>query len=386
MAKVSIKGTIVSDDDKWIYDWFGIRATCPADIHGAIEEAAGEELEIEINSGGGDVLAGNEIYTALRTYKGRVSISIVGIAASAASYIAAARRCTITPVGLYMIHNASGSARGDYHAMDQESEVLQTVNRAITAAYMEKTGMEQKELLKLMDQETWLTAEQAVEYGFVDSITESQEQAMQSGQAAGSANGNSLAAVYNGTQILGREIIEKARKVLLQSAAGTGRTAPEGDIPEPSGSVLINQITKKAEVEEMADTQEDIQTIEELTAKYPELARQIRASAAAEAASAENGRLKAIDEIAGQISDEMVQEAKYGEKKMTAPDLALEAFRQNGIMARTALNAMRQDIQESNTEKVRADANTGYADGPAEDEAARQAKVKNLAEKLKRNK
>ena len=327
MAKVSIKGTIVSDDDKWIYDWFGIRATCPADIHGAIEEAAGEELEIEINSGGGDVLAGNEIYTALRTYKGRVSISIVGIAASAASYIAAARRCTITPVGLYMIHNASGSARGDYHAMDQESEVLQTVNRAITAAYMEKTGMEQKELLKLMDQETWLTAEQAVEYGFVDSITESQEQAMQSGRAAGTANVSSLAAVYNGTQILGREIIEKARNVLLQSADGTGRTAPEGDIPEPSGSVLINQITKKAEVEEMADTQEDIQTIEELTAKYPELARQIRASAAAEAASAENGRLKAIDEIAGQISDEMVQEAKYGEKKMTAPDLALEAFK-----------------------------------------------------------
>lgn len=386
MAKVSIKGTIVSDDDKWIYDWFGIRATCPADIHEAIEEAAGEELEIEINSGGGDVLAGNEIYTALRTYKGRVSISIVGIAASAASYIAAARRCTITPVGLYMIHNASGSARGDYHAMDQESEVLQTVNRAITAAYMEKTGMEQKELLKLMDQETWLTAEQAVEYGFVDSITESQEQAMQSGRAAGTANGSSLAAVYNGTQILGREIIEKARKVLLQSADGTGRTAPEGDIPEPSGSVLINQITKKAEVEEMADTQEDIQTIEELTAKYPELARQIRASAAAEAASAENGRLKAIDEIAGQISDEMVQEAKYGEKKMTAPDLALEAFRQNGIMAKSALDAMRQDIQESNTEKVRADANTGYADSPAEDEAARQAKVKNLAEKLKRNK
>ena len=152
MPKISIRGTIVADEDKWIYDWFGIHATSPADVHKAIAEANGQELEVEINSGGGDVIAGNEIYTALRMYKGKVTNIIVGMAASAASYIASARNCIMTPVGLYMIHNASGGARGDYHVMDKESEILQTVNRAITAAYMEKTSMTQEELLALMDE------------------------------------------------------------------------------------------------------------------------------------------------------------------------------------------------------------------------------------------
>lgn len=141
MAKIGVKGTIVADDDKWIYEYFGIAATCPKDIQAAIMEANGEDLDVEINSGGGDVVAGNEIYTALRMYRGKVNIIISGMAASAASYIATARHCEISPVGIFMIHNASGGARGDYHAMDKESEILQAVNRAIATAYMDKTKM-----------------------------------------------------------------------------------------------------------------------------------------------------------------------------------------------------------------------------------------------------
>lgn len=381
MAKVSVKGTIVSDDDKWIYDWFGIRATCPGDIHRAIEEAKGEALEVEVNSGGGDVLAGNEIYTALRMYKGVVNISIVGIAASAASYIATARRCSITPVGLYMIHNASGSARGDYHAMDQESGILQTVNKAITAAYMEKTGMSQEKLLELMDRETWLTAEQAVEYGFADVILESQEAKQEETEGAPLRDSRQVA-VYNSTQILGRDVIEKVRQMMPKPQGEAENIALEGTCPLDNDS--INDITKKTEVGVMAGTQEDIKSVEELAAKYPELVKQAQASAGQKSADAENERLKGIDEIAGQVSPEMVQEAKYGEKKMTAQELALEAFRRNGILAREAFAGMKADIAESGTSKVTAGANAGYADNTAEDEEGRQAKIKNLAEKLKR--
>ena len=78
MAKIGVKGTIVADDDKWIYEYFGIAATCPKDIHAAIVDANGEDLDVEINSGGGDVVAGNEIYTALRMYRGKVNIIISG--------------------------------------------------------------------------------------------------------------------------------------------------------------------------------------------------------------------------------------------------------------------------------------------------------------------
>lgn len=383
MAKADIKGTIVSDDDKWIYDWFGIQATCPADIHQAIADAAGEELEVEINSGGGDVLAGNEIYTALRMYRGKVTCIIVGMAASAASYIASARKCVITPVGLYMIHNASGGAMGDYHAMDKESEVLQTVNRAITAAYMEKTSLGQEELLGLMDRETWLTAEQAVEYGFVDSIIKSQEDAGQDDRTIGLLDGKSPVAIYNSTQILGRETIEKARAMLRNPSADEGNTTPESGMPAHPESVLINENDKERQEEgKMADMQEQVTNVQELTAKYPDLVQKIRAEASAEAAEAENGRLKAIDEISGQISSEMVASAKYGEKRMTAPDLALEAFKQNGIMAQAALSDMKDDIAESGSGKVGADANAGFADDSGD--ADRKTKISNLSGKLRR--
>ncbi len=389
MAKIGVKGTIVADDDKWIYEYFGIAATCPKDIQTAIMDANGEDLDVEINSGGGDVVAGNEIYTALRMYRGKVNIIISGMAASAASYIATARHCEISPVGIFMIHNASGGARGDYHAMDKESEILQTVNRAIATAYMDKTKMNLDDLLNLMDCESWLTAEEALNYGFVDSIIESQENAKEAAAQGGFSNGKKKTALYNAATVLDRETIDRTKKMLAKASEKPGNTAPDG-VPKPPESVLDNQnqkkvgidtTQKKVEVKEMADTtQESISTVEELTAKYPALVRQIKDSAILEATAAENARLKAIDEIAGQISDKMVTDAKYGEKKVTAEALALEAFRQNGIMAAAVFSDMKEDIGESGAGEVLPTANTGLADDSWEQ---RESKVNNLARKIK---
>lgn len=375
MAKVNIKGAIIADEDKWIYDYFGINATCPADIHAAISEAAGEDLDVEISSGGGDVIAGNEIYTALRMYKGNVTCMIVGMAASAASYIATARKCVMTPVGLYMIHNASGSASGDYHALDKGSEILQTVNKAITAAYVEKTSMSQEKILELMDKETWLTADEAVAYGFVDAIIENQENKT-ANQSIGFFNGKNPIAIYNSTQILDRETIEKTRE-MLKPLDKVKNTTPE----KVSDSVLIN--TKKAEEkEEMDGVQNSISTVEELTASYPELVQQIRAEAAVNAANAENERLKAIDDIAAQISAEMVNEAKYGSNRMTVETLALNAFRRNAVMADAAFDNLKRDVKDSGTAAVSSTANSGMADDTSNFDS--QSKINNLANILKR--
>lgn len=378
MAKIGVKGTIVADDDKWIYEWFGIAATCPKDIHTAIQDANGEDLEVEINSGGGDVIAGNEIYTALRMYRGKVNIIISGMAASAASYIATARRCEISPVGIFMIHNASGGARGDYHAMDKESEILQTVNRAIAAAYMDKTKMSIDDLLDLMDRESWLTAEKALYYGFVDAIIGSPGEEHQAGLESSSFDGGRVA-VYNAAMVLDREAISKTKEMLKIASINFENAAPD-EMPTQPDSVLNNK--NKWEVKKNMDeeTKESISTVEELLAKYPDLAQKIRDEAAREATEAENIRLKAIDEIAGQVSDELVQNAKYGEDRMTAETLALAAFRKNGLMARATLDNWKDDISNSNASKVGTDANAGLADDHAEE---REVKVKNLAEKLR---
>ena len=163
MRKIEVKGTIVGNADKWIYEWFGMDATCPKDVNAAIGEANGEPLLVEINSSGGDVFAGSEIYTALKAYTGAVEINIVGLAASAASVIAQAGHSRISPTALFMVHN-------DFHDMQQEAEILQTANKAVAAAYLEKTGKSMEELLGIMDAETWMDAQKAVEYGFVDEV------------------------------------------------------------------------------------------------------------------------------------------------------------------------------------------------------------------------
>ena len=172
--KIDIKGAIVANDDAWIYDWFGETYTSPRNVIAALEEAKGEDVDIDINSGGGDVFAGSEIYSAIRSYPGTVSIHVVGIAASAASVIACAAKSDIAPTAQMMVHNVSTYAAGNYHDMDHASQMLKQANRAIAAAYVEKSGMSEKDALDLMDAETWITAQDAVDYGLIDKIAGSQ--------------------------------------------------------------------------------------------------------------------------------------------------------------------------------------------------------------------
>jgi ATP-dependent protease ClpP protease subunit len=164
LAKIKVAGIIIPNNYKWLYDWFEYDSTCPKDIETALEAANGEDIEVVINSGGGDVFAGSEIYTALKSYKGNVTIRIVSLAASAASVIAmAGNKILMSPTAQMMIHNVSSSQAGDYRDMDHMSEVLKNANETIANAYRLKTGMEQKDLLKLMDKETWFTAQQALD-------------------------------------------------------------------------------------------------------------------------------------------------------------------------------------------------------------------------------
>ena len=106
MTRIDIKGVIVSNDDKYIYDMFGIDSTCPDEVNSKIKEASGEDLIVVIKSGGGSVYDGAEIYTALKNYKGHVETQIVGIAASSASVIAmSGDTIKMSPVSEMMIHN-----------------------------------------------------------------------------------------------------------------------------------------------------------------------------------------------------------------------------------------------------------------------------------------
>lgn len=170
MAEIQIKGDIVINDYKEFYDWLEWECVCPKDVKSILDNADKDEtIDVFINSGGGHVMAGQEIYAMLRADK-RVKIHIQGMACSAASIIAMAGTSDISPCGLLMIHNVSGGASGDYHEMEKAQRELKTMNEALANAYACKTGMDREALLKMMDKETWLTANQCIEHGFIDSI------------------------------------------------------------------------------------------------------------------------------------------------------------------------------------------------------------------------
>lgn len=170
MKRINVYGVIIPNDYKCYYDYFEEDSTCPRDIGKAIEEANGDSLEVYINSPGGIIEAGSEIYTMLREYKGQVTIRIVGEACSCASIIAMARRCEMSPTALMMVHCVSSGARGNHSDMEKMAEVLKIADDALSNAYMDKSGMSKEEVLAMMENETWLTAEKAKEKGLVDVI------------------------------------------------------------------------------------------------------------------------------------------------------------------------------------------------------------------------
>lgn len=170
-TKISIKGVIIPNDFQWVYDWLEMDATSPNQVHSQLMAANGDDLEVEINSPGGSVFDGSEIYTALKEYPGNVTVKVVGMAASAASLIAmAGDKVLMSPTAQMMIHNASLAADGDYRAMDHASEWLQKTNETARNAYKLKTGLDDAELKAMMDHETWMTPDEAVSKGFADEV------------------------------------------------------------------------------------------------------------------------------------------------------------------------------------------------------------------------
>ena len=170
---LKINGDIVGNDSKEIYDWLGFECSTPGDVQKALAELPkGDRLQVKINSGGGEIMAGQEMYSMLRN-RNDVDIEVESMAASAASVIAMAGHSTISPVGILMIHCVSAwYVSGNHQDMEKMAETLRTYDEALANAYAVKTGRPKDEILKLMNEETWLTAERAVELGFVDAISD----------------------------------------------------------------------------------------------------------------------------------------------------------------------------------------------------------------------
>lgn len=168
---ISIKGVLIPNSYKRYYDFFGEDSCCPADVQKVLDEAQpGDEIEVHINSPGGVIDVGSEIYTLLRSRRDDVVIYITGEACSAASVVAMAATCKMSPTALMMVHCVSTNQQGNHGDMERAAETLRTADKALSTAYTAKSGMTEKEALEMMERETWLTAEKALELGLIDEI------------------------------------------------------------------------------------------------------------------------------------------------------------------------------------------------------------------------
>lgn len=163
MRILHLNGTIAEES------WFDDDVT-PKLFEDELKAGSGD-VTVWINSPGGDCVAAAQIYNMLKDYKGNVTVKIDGIAASAASVIAmAGTKVLMSPVSMLMIHNPMTVAMGNVNEMQKAIEMLDSVKDSIVNAYQIKTGMTRAKISHLMDAETWMDANKAVELGFADDI------------------------------------------------------------------------------------------------------------------------------------------------------------------------------------------------------------------------
>ena len=336
---------------------FGMDATSPKDVENALIEAKGEDLEVEINSGGGDVYAGSEIYTALKSYAGNVTVNIVGVAASAAGVIAmSGKKVLISPTAQLMMHNVALTASGDYRVMGHSAEVLKNFNTSIANAYILKTGMGQEELLALMDKETWLNAQRAVELGFADEVMFDE--------------GNQLVASAN-SFMFPPKVIDKMRNLFKN------QTGMEAGLNFAQNTKLPQEPAQKPQtVNQKEDESVEIKNVDELKQHFPDLVAQVEAAARDDGSKNERERIKAIDEIGKTVDPALVNKAKYDEP-MTAQDLAFAALKADAGKGRQYLEDVSNDNGGSGVKGV-----SGQPGGPKPEKEKEMEERKNNAQAI----
>lgn len=171
MKKIQMKGEVIPDDYSDVYDFLNYKYFSPKSVTDALKNANGEDITLEINSPGGYIDAGSEIYTELMEYPGTVNAKIVGYACSAASWIAlAADHVAMSPTAQMMIHRASGDAIGNSSDMKSEYNALDQMDKSFVDLYAKRTGKSPEEIYQMMVDTTWMNAKTAVENGFADEV------------------------------------------------------------------------------------------------------------------------------------------------------------------------------------------------------------------------
>lgn len=211
MVNYRFGGTLMDDESARIMRWYGFEDNVsPSDIRNVLQKANGEEVVLEVNCDGGDLMVGTEIKDILQGYSGRVVADIQSRSASAATVaMMGADEIVAEDTALICVHNPTTLARGEQKDMQGAADTLSACKDVILNAYMGRAKVSREELSALMDRDVFITAEKAVEYGLVDSIKEK----------AGDADGVRIVASVGGVHFPTEKMIADWREMKAREKA-----------------------------------------------------------------------------------------------------------------------------------------------------------------------
>lgn len=276
-----------------ISEWYGVDSKSLAE---QLKGVTATNINVRINSPGGEVFAAQAIYSMLVRHPANITVYIDGIAASAATIIAMAGDKVVMPENaMMMIHNPLTGMYGNANEMREVADLLDKVRETLLATYRKKTGMDDQQLIELLDAETYLTASEALELGFIDEVEKAVKVA---------------ASLTREKMVVNNLALDPERFAKMPESWLNKPVATEN--PKPTGTAGNNQ---PKEIKSM--------NLEQLKAEHPDLYTQIVNEGKEAGVQAERDRIKAIEEMALPGYAELTNKAKF-ESAITAEAFAVQ--------------------------------------------------------------
>ena len=321
-----------------------------------------DSVTVHINSVGGDMYAGIAIYNRLKGLAAKVTTINDGLAASAGSLIFMAGDTRKVNAGSnLMIHGAAGFLYGYYQVQDLNAikKQLEAHNRAGINIYAEATGRDKDTIKNMVDRETWLTGADAVEAGFAhEVIGEDTPVSM-------SLTPDKAHIIVNGVSM---------------SARGLSNIPAGIQVMPTAVSNTVFEIPEEKPIQTRSEEEMPITNVDELRAAHPELVAQVENAARMEGANQERTRIQGIEAIQNAIADQaLIRNAKFGEKPLTAEQLAFQAMQAQAALGNTMLANMAADNAASGVAEVATAPNAGPEvkdNGPGDAKAAADEAVR----------
>lgn len=367
MKTYRLAGVVVTEDDRLWYDWSGQDCISAKGVSQLLEDAGGEDITLNLNSEGGSVFAGNEIYSMLKQYTGKVVVNINGLSASIASVLMlGADVINMSPSASIMIHKASGGASGTTDDIKKAINALSSIEKTIVSLYHKRTGLSKDRLARMMTNETWFTAEEALELGFVDNILDEADYSQTADTSLVAQYKTRVSDAENFSSVIAElknqlkeekmenqtSLLEKIKNILgseklddtIKNEAEDVEEETTEDVKEEASETVSegDEATETEGVEESADKAEDatnelVEALEKATNKLEEI-------------QAENADLK--DQLA-QVIAERDEKAKVADKASTVVN------RLNSLLEDTEAETVVMSNQKSEKETARGRFNFG---------------------------